>query len=80
MSERFRFDQRVIIPEPPEGMVVVKFFGLPVQVSAPCNGDVLLGNSGITEKQLRELNKIIAEKGIDRLIDQKQQVANGSKI
>lgn len=80
MSERFRFDQRVQVPKAIEGKAVVKFFGLPVLVSAPCAGDISIGSSGLTEKQLGELSEIVAEKGIDSLINQKQQVAKGGKL
>lgn len=82
MKERngFKFDKRIEVPDPPQGQVVVKFFGEPVFVSAPCENDTFIGNSGITESQLKELNNVVAERGIASLVNQKLQVAKGGKL
>ncbi len=41
-----------------EGKVPTRYYGEIVGVSAPENGDSFIGNSGYTERQLRELNGI----------------------
>lgn len=77
MSERFRFDQRVLpVPKPPLGKEVVKCFGMPVVVCAAKPGERVLG-SGLTESQAREVGQLVLDQGVDRLALQKQMVAQG---
>lgn len=76
MSERFRFDQRVVVPEVPEGLEVVKCFGLPMVVCAPQDGESRFP-SGLTESQIREVAQVIVERGVNALAEQKRKVAQG---
>ena len=77
MGERFRFDQRVAVPEVPSGKTVVKFFGLPQVVSAPLPGEKEVGNSGLFPSQVVELASKMLEVGISPLREQKRMVARG---
>lgn len=76
MSERFRFDQRVCVPQAPEGKVVIKCFGLPLVVCAALPGEPVLG-SGLTESQAREAAEVIRSVGVGPLAEQKSRVSQG---
>ncbi|HSX18731.1 MAG TPA: hypothetical protein VLE91_01195 [Candidatus Saccharimonadales bacterium] len=73
----FRFDQRVQMPEIPEGKAVIKCYGMPLVVSAAAPGERVLP-CGMTETQLREKAQYIAtiDKG-GALTRQKMMVARG---
>jgi len=76
----FRFDQRVQMPAVPDGMAVVKCYGMPLVVSAPAPGEPVL-SSGMTEAQLREVAQYVAtaDKG-GALTQQKRMVARGQQV
>ncbi len=76
MDRKFRFDQRVDIPNAPADQEVVKCFGLPLMVSAAKPDEVRL-QSGLTRTQQMEVAQFIKNVGIGSLAEQKQRVANG---
>ena len=76
MSERFRFDHRVVVPNPKPGFEVVKFFGDAVQVPAPDASEPRLP-SGLTVAQQAELSRRTASIGISVLTAQKRNISQG---
>lgn len=53
-----RFGPFVEIPQTPEGMVLHKFYGRPVFLTAREDDELLVGKTPYTERQLRELQKL----------------------
>ncbi len=74
MSERFRFDHRIVMPEVPDGMALVRCFGMPFLVSEALPGEPVLP-SKLTETQQQEVINYIKKIGVDQLSDQKKGIS-----
>ncbi len=67
--EKPRFHPRTIVPEVPEGMILVKFHGEPALIPSRGEDELMFGKSGFTLRQVEALVDLEQKRKRRKLLD-----------